>query len=185
MHYWAKMATWSAGGAGPRGRSLDHVLKSQQDLNTPYVDRRSTGGSDGFASAADPPLIFEGCHFGRCWNHFGTFWGHFGLCCGNFGNFGVIWGAKLEPNVGLEAPGGPLAPPRGTKGPFGSPRVPFWSIWGSFGVILGSFGVPNWSQKSVLRHLVGPLAPPRGPKEPLGSPSVPFWLILESFWGHF
>ena len=45
----------------------------------------------------------------------------------------------MEPNVGLEAPGGPLAPPRGTKEPFGSPRVPFWLIWGSFGVIFGNF----------------------------------------------
>ena len=51
--------------------------------------------------------------------------------------------------------------------------------------ILASFGVPNWSQTSVLRHLVGPLAPPRGPKEPLGSPRVPFWSICGSFWGHF
>ena len=50
----------SAAPAGPRGMSLDHVLKSQQDLNTPYVDRRSTGGFQGLtAGAADPDVRVE------------------------------------------------------------------------------------------------------------------------------
>ena len=65
----------------------------------------------------------------------------------------------------------------------------FCQILGSFGSHFGSFwghfrpiGVPNWSQKSVLRHLVGPMAPPRGPKgapwEPKGASLVDFGMIL-------
>ena len=44
--------------------------------------------------------------------------------------------------------------------------VSFRLVLGSFWFILGSFGVPNWSQKSVLEHLVGSMAPPRAPKGP-------------------
>ena len=99
---------------------------------------------DGFASAADPPLIFDGCHFGRCWNHFGTFWDH-------FGDFGVIWGAKLEPKVGLEAPGGPPGSPKGSQGAPWEPKV---AILVDFGVILGSFlrskSNQNRCQKSMF-----------------------------------
>ena len=107
--------------------------------------------SDGFANAADPPpLIVERWHFGRCWNHFGTFWDHlanvgvnlvhFGVILAHVGvilvHFGVIWGAKLEPKVGLEAPGGPPGSPKGSQG---APWEPKGAILVDFGVILGSF----------------------------------------------
>ena len=56
----AKLTIGSAHRAGPRGRSLDHVLKSQQDLNTPYVDRRSTGGFN--RAAPSPPTPCYGVY---------------------------------------------------------------------------------------------------------------------------
>ena len=88
----------------------------------------------------------------------------------------------MEPKIGLGASGGSHGSP---KGPQGVPWEPKGAILVDFGIGLGSFGVPNWSHKSVLRHLVGPTAPPRGPKRSLGSPRVPFWSILGSFWGNF
>ena len=79
----ANIIIGSAAPARPRGRSLDHVLKSQQGLNTLYVDRRSTGGSDGFAGAADP-LHFRNCFVSNLdFRRFGVMsgWGVGGHVC--------------------------------------------------------------------------------------------------------
>ena len=59
-----------------------------------------------------PPRGFlraQGCHFGRFW-----------------GRFRVIWGAKLEPKIGLGASGGPHGSPQGCY---------FGECWVHFGVI--------------------------------------------------
>ena len=76
-------------------------------------------------------------------NHFGELWGHFGVCWDHFGNFGVIWGAKLKPKVGLVAPGGPPGSPKGSQG---APWEPKGAIFEDFGVILGSFLKPKSCQ---------------------------------------
>ena len=107
--------------------------------------------------------------------HFGFIFMYVGVI---FANFEVRRGAQLEPKGGLEAPGGPLAPPRGTKELFGSPRVPFWLILVSF-----------WGAKLEPKvGLEAPDGPPGSPEESQGSPwspRVPFWSIWGSFWGHF
>ena len=82
--------------------------------------------SDGTHGSPRGFLRAQGCHFGRCWVR-----------------FRVIWGAKLEPKIGLGASGGPHGSP---KGPQGAPWEPKGAILEDLGVILKSFLKPKSCQ---------------------------------------
>ena len=114
--------------------------------------------------------------------HFGVILAHVGII---LVHFGIIWGAKLEPKVGLEAPGGLPGSPKGSQGapwePKGAILVDLGVIWVHFGIIWGAKLVP----KVGLEAPGGPPGSPKGsqgvPWKPKGAILVDFGVILGTF----
>ena len=84
------------------------------------------------------------------WYILGSLWGHFGVCWGHFGNFGVIWGARLEPKVGLEAWWAPWLPQGVPRGPLGAQGCHFGRFGGHFGVIFDVKIMPKSTPKFIV-----------------------------------